>query len=122
MLSWEAIGEGENRAQSAFQLVIKLVQTGKIAWDSQKQVSASNQVETGLILDPSTRYTWTVQLWDEKDSMGLISEAATFSTALGENPKDWESATWIGRQVILTNQRRRRRMTLILTLIVGHLG
>ena len=93
MLSWQPTGDGQNRAQTAFQVIVK-DRSGAVAWDSKKQVSSSNQTTVAVKLAPSTPYTWCCTLWDEGDRVGIASPEASFTTALD----DWAStASWMGR-------------------------
>ncbi|MEO5893149.1 MAG: family 78 glycoside hydrolase catalytic domain [Ferruginibacter sp.] len=96
--SWQMIAPagGRNYAQTGYQLEVKDLQ-GKVVWNSKKVIgsSAVGIVYAGFPLKASTRYNWTVTVWDHQ---GKTSKAtAWFETGL-MNPgiAAWEGASWIG--------------------------
>ncbi len=98
--SWQMTGsEGErNLNQAAYQIVVKDLK-GNMVWDTKK-VSDSKSlgiVYAGSLLQPTTRYNWTVTVWDQKGAS--FSDSSWFETGL-MNPDPrlsaWDGATWIG--------------------------
>ena len=119
MLSWEASGEGQNRSQTAYQVIVKTATGGKLVWDSGKQVSPANQIEVGATLRPSTGYTWTVSLWDEKDADGEpglnMDEFRDFAITNGLRPAELRKTAAKGSSDLLAVETqisvaRRRQM------------
>jgi len=76
--SWTLEGEGRNRSQSAYQIVVastkqKLKNGDWDIWNSSKLMSdATNQVVyNGSTLQSGTQYFWKIKVWDEN---GLASD------------------------------------------------
>ncbi|MGB6150364.1 MAG: family 78 glycoside hydrolase catalytic domain [Pricia sp.] len=102
--SWILKGEGKNRVQTAYRLVVsssseKLADTDADVWDSGKVISNStNQiVYEGTPLLSNTRYHWKVQVWDESDLKSAWSEPAQWSMGLLKFSK-WQGK-FIGHDV-----------------------
>ena len=79
--SWILKGEGRNRTQSAYQIIVassleKLSQDQADIWDSGKVISNhTNQiVYEGIPLVSATKYYWKVRVWDE---LGVVSTWST---------------------------------------------
>jgi alpha-L-rhamnosidase len=98
--SWQMIAPAGERAyvQTAYQLVVK-DPLGNTVWDTKK-VSESNSINIlygGPPLTATTRYNWTVMVWDQTGSAS--SASSWFETGL-MNPDPglsaWEGAMWIG--------------------------
>lgn len=98
--SWQmnaSAGE-RNLSQAAYQLVVTN-QAGQVVWDSKKVYSGQSlHIQyAGAALQPSTRYNWTVTVWDQKGTSSTRS--SWFETGL-MNPDPalsaWDGATWIG--------------------------
>ena len=89
-LSWNCEG---GTKQSAYQIIAK--KDGEILWDSGKVNSEQMHLLPwgGSPLESRDRVEWTVQLWDEGDAPGEVSEPATFELGLLKN-SDWK-AKWI---------------------------
>ncbi|GAA4313224.1 hypothetical protein GCM10023149_08900 [Mucilaginibacter gynuensis] len=82
--------------QSAYQLIVKDA-TGKLVWNSSKVKSgkALGILYAGEPLKASTRYYWTVKVWDEEG--GESSATSWFETGLMDTGiSAWEGANWIG--------------------------
>lgn len=84
--------------QTAYQLIVKNA-AGKIVWDTKKiKSSRSLGIEYGgEPVKPVTRYTWTVNVWNEKGAM--LSNTSWFETGLmnaDPNLSAWDGANWIG--------------------------
>lgn len=90
--SWTLKGDGQNQWQSAYEIVV----TGpakQIVWQSGKVNSAENLHITyaGRPLQPFTRYTWQVKVYDQDGNASAWSTPQWFETASA----DW-GAQWIG--------------------------
>jgi len=99
--SWQLQGEGRNRKQTAYHVLVASSQSllakdqGDI-WDSKKQLSSEmNQiVYGGKPLSGQHQYFWKVRTWDENKQSGPWSKVAIFETAF-LTAGDWQ-AKWIG--------------------------
>ena len=83
-------------AQKAFRILVKNEKNLKV-WDSGKVNSAQAHAiqYAGEALKPSTRYTWALQVWDNKGK--LIKSSSWFETGLLDpSEKAWSGAQWIG--------------------------
>ncbi len=97
--SWQIkAGEGETACrQSAYRIRVE-TEDGHIAWDTGKTMgdSSLNIQYEGEALLPTTRYSWTVDVWD---SRGRRAERGSwFETGLLSDSgyKGWSGAKWIG--------------------------
>jgi alpha-L-rhamnosidase len=91
--SWQLSSAQRNVQQSAWEIKVT---AGKTAvWNSGKINSAQSvQVPyAGNPLQPGTRYSWQVRVWDTAGHVTLWSAPATFQTALA-TAADWK-AQWI---------------------------
>jgi alpha-L-rhamnosidase len=97
---WILKGEGRNRLQSAYQIMVSLSpnefdSTQNIVWDSGK--IASNQTSqiayAGKALQSNTSYYWKVRIWDETGTASQWSTMAYWSMGL------LKYADWKGRFV-----------------------
>lgn len=87
--SWILKGEGRNRLQSAYQIVVasskeNLSEGNYTIWDSGKIVSnQTNQIEyDGVPLASCTKYFWQVRVWDESDMVSTWSIPVYWSMGL----------------------------------------
>lgn len=94
--SWLLEGEGRNRSQSAYQIVVssdiqKLNAGDWDIWDSGKVNSnRTNQIVfDGASLDSGVKYFWKVKTWDENGLSSNWSEVANWSMGL-LNYSDWK--------------------------------
>ncbi|HJD74722.1 MAG TPA: glycoside hydrolase family 78 protein [Bacteroides reticulotermitis] len=98
--SWQMEGLSTVRGltQAAYQLVVTDEQ-GNLMWDSQK-VTADESLHIeygGLPLKATTRYVWTVRVWDRKKKEA--SASSWFETGLMSSDRayqGWSGAQWIG--------------------------
>jgi alpha-L-rhamnosidase len=95
-LSWILEGEGRNRSQSAYQIVVASTKQNLDAgdwdvWNSEKVNSdATNQiVYDGTMLQSGTPYYWKVKVWDEKGLASDWSDEASWSMGM-LNYSDWQ--------------------------------
>lgn len=99
-LMWNCEG---GKLQTAYRIVCR-DEAGGILWDSKKTNSASMRVTyAGEVLTSRACVTWSVQLWDETDVPGDVSEAC-FEIGL-LNGSDW-NAKWItGNYKVIKKKR-----------------
>lgn len=96
--SWQmkATDGGRNYTQQAYQLAV-FDQKNKPVWDSGKvNTNQSNGIDyAGPVLQPTTRYTWRVTVWDNTGKQSTSN--SWFETGL-MNPalSAWSGAKWIG--------------------------
>ena len=96
--SWQMEVDGDKRgfSQKAYQLVVKNSE-GDIAWESEKinDDRSLNIAYAGSQLEPSSRYDWTVTVWDQD---GKSTKASSwFETGLMDpDISAWSGARWIG--------------------------
>jgi alpha-L-rhamnosidase len=98
--SWQMEAPADTRgvAQSAYRIVVN-DERGAVAWDTGR---VTDDVSLGIPyagqpLQPTTRYTWTVTVWDRQEA--TASATSWFETGLmNPNPdlSAWDGATWIG--------------------------
>lgn len=84
--------------QKAYRIVVTTA-NGNTVWNSGKVSSASNinVVYAGKALTPSTAYTWTLTVWDNRNRTATVQSA--FETTLmstTDTDKAWSGARWIG--------------------------
>ena len=94
--SWQMTSDKQRQSQSAFQITV-YDEAGKEMWNSGKVLSdiSLNIEYSGKPLEATTRYDWTLQVWNQDDK--LLSAASWFETGL-MNPSitAWDGAKWIG--------------------------
>ncbi len=100
-LSWQSDNSERNWRQSAYEILVAtrldLLAPGKAdVWDSAKQSSSESVAiaYAGPALKPTTRYYWTVRVWDIKDKPSSWASPAFWETGL-MSPANWP-AKWIG--------------------------
>ncbi|WP_169512976.1 family 78 glycoside hydrolase catalytic domain [Actinopolymorpha alba] len=103
---WRLVASGENRAQSAYRIMVASTRERAAAlrpdvWDSGRVNSAEQTARgyAGPQLTSRTRYFWTVRVWDEAGMQGPLSEVAWFETAL-LSQDEW-TADWIGSGIVV---------------------
>ncbi|MEA4917822.1 family 78 glycoside hydrolase catalytic domain [Proteiniphilum sp.] len=94
--SWQMVSDKQRQSQSAYQITVT-DKAGQEVWNSGKiESDISLNIEyAGKTLQPSTRYHWTVQVWDQDNKP--LSAHSWFETGL-MNPsiEAWDGARWIG--------------------------
>lgn len=97
--SWALAGDGHNRRQTAYQLVVR-AQHGDVFWDTGKISSSQTQLIAydGTALPSDVALEWAVTVWDEADRASEPVEPALIYTGLGA--ADWH-AQWIARYFVL---------------------
>lgn len=102
--SWnmKSLSEKRGLAQSCFQITVYDEQRSMV-WDSGK-ISSDQSVNIkykGSELVATTRYDWTVTVWDQFGTQA--SETSWFETGLmNDSPslEAWDGATWIGGETV----------------------
>ncbi|MEL5893180.1 family 78 glycoside hydrolase catalytic domain [Bacteroides sp. GD17] len=84
--------------QAAYQITVS-DEEGKLVWNSEKTKGGNslNIEYAGIPLQPSTRYWWTVNVWNQKGEQA--SESSWFETGLMSRDhayQGWDGAKWIG--------------------------
>jgi len=95
--AWLPQDRDPGETQSAYQLVVRRTDRGRVVWDSGR-VRSSEQTSVpygGEPLEPGTAYSWTVRTWDRTGSVSPWAQPGRFETGLGDG--DWEGAAWIRR-------------------------
>jgi alpha-L-rhamnosidase len=92
--TWKISSDQNATMQVAYELVVsnakqKVWNTGKVPSDQSVFVSYNGQK-----LDPDTKYSWQVRLWDNHGNVSPWSKASTFHTAFFDS-SSWR-AKWIG--------------------------
>jgi alpha-L-rhamnosidase len=97
---WQMLAKPGERGivQTAYQLLVK-DPDNKVIWDSGKIQSSTSSgiVYEGPGFKNTSRYTWTVTVWDNKAQQS--SASSWFETGLGKSSIEldaWSGATWIG--------------------------
>ena len=90
--TWQMQSDGIGKSQSAYQIVVE--SGDETVWDSGRVESgySVNIPYEGEPLEGSTRYTWSVTVWDEKGA-SAVSDEASFETALMD--LGWDGALWL---------------------------
>ena len=96
--SWQMLATEGSRGynQVAYQIIVKDAQ-GKVVWNSTRTKSgtALAVVYAGPPLKATTRYNWTVNVWDQTG--GVSSAGSWFETGLMDTEMSaWDGAQWIG--------------------------
>ena len=94
--TWQMHADGRGYLQTAYQIIVSDA-SGSVAWDSKK-ISSSISLNIpygGAPLQPATRYTWKVTVWDQKGKQA--SSVSWFETGLMDpDLSAWDGAKWIG--------------------------
>ena len=94
--SWQMESDNTGMKQQAYEIVLSYDESGSaVAWDSGIiQSGQSIGIEyTGAALSPSTRYYWTVHVWDKDNTKITSTEKAFFETGLLSS--GWSGAQWL---------------------------
>ncbi len=98
--SWqmEADSTSRNCWQKAYSITVTDEQ-GRVAWNSGKvfDPQSLNVRYAGRSLQPQTRYTWQLTVWNQDDTPS--TQRSWFETGLmadGHQDKAWKGARWIG--------------------------
>ncbi|MEU8971985.1 family 78 glycoside hydrolase catalytic domain [Streptomyces monashensis] len=101
---WRMVSSARGRRQSAYRLLVatgaERLRGGRAdVWDSGRTASADSVAVryAGGQLRPSTRYFWTVQVWDEDGRAVSEAPVAFFETGLlsTDGTAGWDGARWI---------------------------
>lgn len=96
--SWQMESALPGARQTAYQVEVRS-ESGEPVWDSGKRMSDAslNITYAGKALQQRTRYTWTLQVWDQQKQMHQNS--SWFETGLAPTatqPQGFVQARWIG--------------------------
>ena len=94
--SWEMESDRRGISQTGYQIIVSTDKQGKnIVWDSEKTASdlSVHIIYKGVALQPSTRYYWKVNVWDNDGNKKTSRETAFFETGLMNS--GWSGAKWI---------------------------
>jgi len=94
--SWQMTSGKQGQSQSAYRIIVT-DEAGKEVWNTGTVISdISLNIEfAGNPLKPSTRYDWTVFVWNQDDKE--FSASSWFETGLMDpSVSAWEGAKWIG--------------------------
>lgn len=94
--SWQMQSDVRGARQTAYQIVVT-DELGSKVWDSGKVKSdiSLNIKYDGTALKPTTRYTWQLTVWNEKNKQ--ITSESWFETGLMNTDQSaWSGAKWIG--------------------------
>ncbi|WP_242427368.1 family 78 glycoside hydrolase catalytic domain [Flammeovirga pacifica] len=99
--SWEVDVLGENKSQSAYQIVVassieKLNDENADVWNNGKiMTNRSSYIKyNGKPLQPFQKYWWKVKIWDEQGVASDWSPVGTFEMGILNNAQ-WEGAKWL---------------------------
>ncbi|PSL36269.1 alpha-L-rhamnosidase [Planomicrobium soli] len=102
--SWMMEADLRGQKQNAYQILVastssKLDEKSADIWNSGKVASDISVAITyhGISLEPSTKYYWTVIVWNQDDIPFQAEETAYFETGLKstDGTKHWGGAKWI---------------------------
>ncbi len=98
--SWRMEVEGNTRgySQRAYQIIVTDPK-GMVMWDTKKVISGMslNIPYAGTALQPTTKYSWRVTVWDQNEKSA--NQSSYFETGLMKSDaklSGWDGATWIG--------------------------
>ncbi|MFJ4199933.1 family 78 glycoside hydrolase catalytic domain [Streptomyces sviceus] len=101
---WRTVSRVRGRRQTAYRILVasgpdRLTEGRADVWDSGRTDSADSVAVryAGPELQASTRYHWTVQVWDENGRRLPDAPAARFETGLlgTDGVRGWDGARWI---------------------------
>ncbi|WP_406470435.1 family 78 glycoside hydrolase catalytic domain [Streptomyces sp. NBC_01615] len=104
-LGWRMRSAARGRGQGAYQILVasspdKLTGARADVWNSGRVTSPDSVAVryAGKALRPSTRYHWTVSVWDADGRTVGTAPAALFETGLmsTDGATGWDGAQWIG--------------------------
>ncbi len=93
--SWQMQGKAGARGdrQTAYRITV-VDEKNQLVWDSKRIASdiSLGIPYAGTALKARTNYTWTIQVWDQKNQVSTAN--STFETGLFQS--GWNDAQWIG--------------------------
>ncbi|HYZ29230.1 MAG TPA: family 78 glycoside hydrolase catalytic domain, partial [Thermoleophilaceae bacterium] len=101
---WQMASTEHGQRQTAYQVLVassqeRLAPNAADVWNSGRVRSAESIAIPygGKALQPSTRYFWTVRVWDRRGDLVGATEPAFFETALlsRDGVGNWDGARWI---------------------------
>lgn len=96
--AWQMTAPAHSRGyhQTAYQIIVDDAEGSRV-WDSGKVESGISVgiLYEGEALQPTTRYMWTVTVWDQEGA--AVSASSWFETGLMDpSYQAWDGAVWIG--------------------------
>lgn len=94
--SWRMSSDVQSASQTAYAIEVK-TESGESLWQSGK-IKSSDSLGihySGKPLSPTTKYNWTVNVWDEKGNQ-LKGESWFETGFMAAGTKAWADAKWIG--------------------------
>lgn len=94
--SWRMPNDAQSVSQMAYAIEVK-ADSGESFWQSGK-INSSDSLGihySGKPLSPTTKYSWTVNVWDEKGRQ-LQGESWFETGFMAAGTKAWSDAKWIG--------------------------
>jgi len=102
LFSWQMVSSVGGQKQTAYQIILKNEDNGKIVWDTKKiQSDISNNIQyAGDTLEAESGYLWNLTVWDDQNR--AYSQTSRFETGI-MNPDiaAWEGARWIGSNELI---------------------
>jgi alpha-L-rhamnosidase len=94
--SWKLAATSPGRSQQSYRVTVRPATGGEPVWDSGRVTDPGHHevIYAGAPLDPSTRYTWDLELTDDRGEPGQPA-GSWFETGL-LTPAAW-TARWIRR-------------------------
>lgn len=95
LFSWEMESDVTGMKQIAYEIILSGEDRSSALWTSGKITSGKSVgiKYDGTPLSPSTRYWWTVDVWDKDDTKISSTEEAFFETGLMSS--GWSGAQWL---------------------------
>ena len=94
VFSWIVNDTDRNEIQTAYEIIVSDLISGKEIWDSGKVTSSEQSYIKygGEALEDAHSYSWKVKTWDKNGAESEYSDEADFSTGISNN--NWD-AVWI---------------------------
>ena len=101
---WRMVSSVRGQRQTGYQVLVasspdRLTATGADVWNSGRVGSSDSVVVlyAGMALQPSTRYFWTVWVWDKDGKLVRNAPTASFETGLmsTDGVAGWSGARWV---------------------------
>ncbi|MBB3696628.1 glycoside hydrolase family 78 protein [Flammeovirga yaeyamensis] len=99
--SWEVEALGENKSQSAYQIIVASspenlnIDDADVWNEGKKMTDRSSYIKyDGVPLQAFQKYWWKVKIWDEKGKASEWSPIGTFEMGL-MNQEDWGESKWL---------------------------
>lgn len=110
--SWNMVSNVRGAKQLAYEIMVagseKNLKQGNFIWSSGKVTSSQSvnlKYNGKTKLQPSTRYYWSVKVWDQNNKVLESKENAYFETGLmsTDGITNWDGAQWITNNKVATD-------------------